>query len=220
MAKCDNLLSVVIPAYNESESVMECHKRLSAVLAKVGMEYELVYVNDGSKDDTLAKLKRLQIDDTHVSILDLSRNYGKEIALSAGLDAAQGAAVIVIDADLQDPPEIIPTMIAHWRAGYDVVYGQRTERKGETWLKRATAYAFYRAMQKLSRVSIPRDTGDFRLLSCRAVLALRTFREHHRFMKGLFTWIGFPQKSGALSASPALRRQDQVELLAFMESRA
>lgn len=201
--KAGNHLSVVIPAYNESESLLECHQRVSAVLSKQAIPFEVIYVNDGSKDDTLQVLQRLQSEDPqHVSVVDLSRNFGKEIALSAGLDMADGAAVVVMDADLQDPPELIPTLIAHWQEGYDIVYGQRSERKGETWLKRKTAFWFYRVMQNLGRVTIPPDTGDFRLLSRRAVLALRTFREHHRFMKGLFAWIGFPQKSVLYQRDP------------------
>lgn len=201
--KAGNHLSVIIPAYNESESLLECHQRVTAVLSKQSLPFEVIYVNDGSKDDTLQILHRLQSEDPqHVAVVDLSRNFGKEIALSAGLDMAEGAAVVVMDADLQDPPELIPTLVAHWQEGYDIVYGQRSERKGETWLKRKTAFWFYRVMQKLGRVTIPPDTGDFRLLSRRAVLALRTFREQHRFMKGLFAWIGFPQKSVLYQRDP------------------
>lgn len=202
MTNCENFLSVVVPTYNESESLLECHHRLTTVLAGVDMEYEIIYVNDGSKDDTLTKLQAIQRNDQHVSIIDLSRNYGKEIALSAGLDLADGAAVIVIDADLQDPPELIPTLIANWRSGCDVVYGQRIERRGETWLKRITASTFYRVIQRMSRITIPRDTGDFRLLSRRAVLALRAFQEQHRFMKGLFSWIGFKQQAVPYQRDP------------------
>lgn len=198
----NSLLSVVVPVYNEEESLRECHQRLTAVLSAVNMEYEIVFVNDGSRDGTLDMLWNIQQEDSRVSVIDLSRNYGKEIALSAGLDLADGAAVIVIDADLQDPPELIPEFIAEWRNGYDVVYGQRTERRGETWLKRFTAYLFYRVMRRLGRTSVPSDAGDFRLLSRRAVLALRTFREQHRFMKGLFTWIGFPQKAICYERDP------------------
>lgn len=188
-------LSVVIPAYNEEASLDECHRRLSQVLAGLGLDYELVFVNDGSQDGTLAVLDRLRDLDAHVSVVDLSRNFGKEIALTAGLDVADGDAVVVIDADLQDPPELIPALVAEWRNGADVVYAQRVERRGESWLKRTTAAGFYRVIRRVSRVEIPRDTGDFRLLSRRAVLALRRFREHHRFMKGIFAWIGFTQKA-------------------------
>ncbi len=190
-----NLVSVVIPAYNEEESLMECHRRLTVVLSKVEFEYELIFVNDGSSDRTLSLLHSLQASDQHVAIIDLSRNFGKEIALTAGLDVADGDATIVIDADLQDPPELIPVLIQEWKNGYDVVYATRTERKGESWTKKITAHSFYKLLQSMSNVAVPRDTGDFRLLSKRAVVALRALREQHRFMKGLFSWIGFPQKA-------------------------
>lgn len=198
----EEYLSIVVPTYNEQESIRECHRRLTTALSTVGIDYELLFVNDGSIDRTLSILEELQQLDPHVSFVDLSRNYGKEIALSAGLDVADGAAVVVLDADLQDPPELIPLLLAEWRKGYDVVYGQRVERKGETWLKRATALMFYRVMQKIGRVSVPADAGDFRLLSRRATLALRRFREQHRFMKGLFAWIGFPQKAVQYQRDP------------------
>jgi len=189
------LISVIVPAYNEQESVIECHARLTTVLAQLGDEYELIFVNDGSEDSTLSVIESLRTHDDHVAVIDLSRNFGKEIATTAGLDVADGDAVIIIDADLQDPPELIPTLIHEWRNGFDVVYGTRTERRGESWLKRKTASSFYGLMGRISRVHVPRDTGDFRLLSRRAVLALRKLREQHRFMKGLFTWIGYPQKA-------------------------
>jgi glycosyltransferase involved in cell wall biosynthesis len=187
------LLSVVVPAYNEQEVLSEFHRRLDEVLAELPMSVEIVYINDGSEDQTLSLLHELHQKDERVAIVDLSRNYGKEIALSAGLRQASGDAVVVIDADLQDPPELIPKLIEHWNQGYDVVYAQRTRREGETWLKKATAGAFYRLMQRVGHVKLPRDTGDFRLLSRRAVNALNSMDEQHRFMKGLFTWIGFRQ---------------------------
>jgi glycosyltransferase involved in cell wall biosynthesis len=188
-------LCVVIPAYNEAESIRECHRRLTAVLLGMHMPYELVFVNDGSSDQTLEILETLHAQDPQITLIDLSRNFGKEIALSAGLDMADGAAVVVIDADLQDPPELIPVLVAEWRNGFDVVYAQRTGRHGESWLKKATAHTFYRLIDRVSHIDVPTDAGDFRLLSRRAVLALRSMREQHRFMKGLFTWIGFPQKA-------------------------
>ncbi|HEX2585407.1 MAG TPA: glycosyltransferase family 2 protein, partial [Steroidobacteraceae bacterium] len=166
-----------------------------AVFAGIDVDYELLFVNDGSTDNTLSVLDSLRASDEHVSVVDLSRNFGKEIATTAGLDIANGDAIIVIDADLQDPPELIPAMIEEWRNGFDVVYATRTERRGESWLKKKTASSFYGLMRRMSQVQLPRDTGDFRLLSRRAVLALRQLREHHRFMKGLFTWIGYPQKA-------------------------
>lgn len=188
-------LSIVVPAYNEQEVLPEFYRRLTAVVDALNADVELVFVNDGSTDDTLAVLHSLKQQDARVAIVDLSRNFGKEIAMTAGLDHAHGDAVVVIDADLQDPPELIPQMIQHWREGFDVVYAQRTSRSGESALKKTTAHLFYRLMQRLSRVQIPPDTGDFRLLSRRAVVALAGLREQHRFMKGLFAWIGFPQKA-------------------------
>lgn len=189
------VLSVVVPAYNEQEVLPEFHRRLATVLQSLAMDYEIVYVNDGSKDTTLEVLNVLQRGDRHTAIVDLSRNFGKEIALTAGLDYARGDAVVVIDADLQDPPELIPELINGWRDGYDVVYATRSAREGETFMKKATAHLFYRVVQSISRFKIPEDTGDFRLLSRRAVDALKQLREQHRFMKGLFAWIGYPQKS-------------------------
>lgn len=188
-------LSVVVPAFNEQAVLHEFHSRLSKVLDTLGVPAEIVFVNDGSTDDTPEMLYRFREQDPRVAVVELSRNFGKEIALSAGLDHALGEAVVVIDADLQDPPELIPELIKQWREGYDVVYATRVARDGETYLKKATAGAFYRLIQNVSRVKIPADTGDFRLLSRRAVEALKQLREQHRFMKGLFSWIGYPQKS-------------------------
>lgn len=188
-------LSVVVPAYNEEEVLPEFHRRLSAVLVNFQGNFEVVYINDGSRDRTMEVLRSLRAEDPHISIVDLSRNFGKEIALTAGIDHAIGDAVVVIDADLQDPPELIPELIAQWQSGFDVVFARRTARDGESLFKKATASAFYRLIQRVSRVEIPADTGDFRLLSRRAVDALKQLREQHRFMKGLFAWIGFPQKA-------------------------
>lgn len=187
-------ISVVVPAYNEQEVLGEFYSRTSSVLRSTGLPYEIVFVNDGSTDGSLALMHSLRVSDPNVAVVDLSRNFGKEIALTAGLDQSRGEVVVVIDADLQDPPEMIPDFIFEWRNGFDIVYAVRTEREGETWLKKMTAAAFYRLIQSVSRIKIPRDTGDFRLMSRRAVEALRGLREHHRFMKGLFSWIGFPSK--------------------------
>ena len=186
------LLSIVVPAYNEVEVLPVFHQRLTAVLAQLPLAAEVVYVNDGSSDGTLKIMESLRAADPRVVILDLSRNFGKEIALSAGLDHALGDAVVVIDADLQDPPELILDLVKQWRSGYDNVYAKRTARDGETFFKKATASTFYRLIQRVSRVKIPEDTGDFRLLSRRAVDSLKQLREQHRFMKGLFAWIGYP----------------------------
>lgn len=186
-------LSVVVPAYNEEEVLPEFHRRTTAVLNRLDLDAEIVYVNDGSRDHTLDLLKSLHEQDSHVTIVNLSRNFGKEIALTAGLDHAIGDAVVVIDADLQDPPELIPELVKYWYDSYDVVYAKREARDGETFVKKATAHIFYRLIQRISRVQLPEDTGDFRLLSRRAVDALKQLREQHRFMKGLFAWIGYRQ---------------------------
>jgi glycosyltransferase involved in cell wall biosynthesis len=187
-------ISVVVPLYNEQEVVREFHARLSAVLdALPGFDCDVVYVNDGSSDGSLGVLHALQRDDARVGIVDLSRNFGKEIALTAGLDHAGGDAIVLIDCDLQDPPELIPELVGAWQQGYDVAYAQRTARDGETWLKRKTAAAFYRLIGKATDIELPREAGDFRLLSRRAADAVRSLREQHRYMKGLYAWVGFPQ---------------------------
>lgn len=187
--------SIVVPAYNEQEVLPEFHRRLCGVLAALAGDSEIIYVNDGSRDNTLGVLQELRRHDSRVSIIDLSRNFGKELALTAGLDYASGLATVVIDADLQDPPELIPALVEQWHAGYEVVYAKRTERSGETWVKKLTAKLFYRVIRRVSEVEIPEDSGDFRLLSRRALDALKQLREQHRFMKGLFAWIGYSQKA-------------------------
>jgi glycosyltransferase involved in cell wall biosynthesis len=193
---------VVAPVYNEEAVLPEFHRRLAQVLDRLEASVEVVYVNDGSRDRTLSLLQGLHAQDARVAVVNLSRNFGKEIALTAGLDHARGEAVVVIDSDLQDPPELILELIARWREGYDVVYATRTARAGETFVKKLTAKYFYRLMKLMSRVEIPADTGDFRLLSRRAVDALVKLREHHRFMKGLFAWIGYPHTSVAYERDP------------------
>lgn len=197
-------LSVLVPVYNEIEVLPEFHRRLSGVLCANVDSFEVMYVNDGSTDGSLAWLERLCDEDPNAALVDLSRNFGKEIAMAAGLDHVRGAAVVVIDADLQDPPELIPKLIEQWRAGYDNVYARRRHRDGETWLKKASATWFYKVIGRLSRVTIPQDTGDFRLLSRRAVEALRQLREQHRFMKGLFAWIGYPSIAVEYDRDPRL----------------
>jgi polyisoprenyl-phosphate glycosyltransferase len=188
----DPVLSIVAPAYNEAECLPVFFDRIRTVMDALGETWELVLVNDGSRDATLRAMQHLRDVEPRVAIIDLSRNFGKEIATTAGLDHARGQAVILIDADLQDPPDVIPELVAAWRRGYDMVYAQRRQRHGETWLKRATAAAFYRIMRRATPVPLPADTGDFRLMSRRVVSALGELREHHRFMKGLFAWAGFP----------------------------
>ena len=187
-------VSVIVPCYDEQEVLPEFHRRLVAAMEALGLGWEVVYVNDGSRDGTLDVMTGLAFDDPRVALLNLSRNFGKEIALTAGLDHARGSeGVVVIDADLQDPPEVIPELIAAARRGYDIAYAQRSARHGENFLKRATASAFYRVMQRLGgKVRLPQDTGDFRYMSRRSLDALLQLREQHRFMKGLFAWVGFP----------------------------
>ncbi len=190
-ARC--LLSIVVPAYNEEEVLPVFHSRLGAALAGMEGDWEVIYVDDGSKDGTLRVLKDLQRADPVVGFAALSRNFGKEAAMSAGLRLARGEAVIMIDADLQDPPELIPDMVRSWQQGADVVNMRRRSRQGETWFKKASAAWFYRVINWLSEVHIPENVGDFRLLSRRAVEALNQLPERNRFMKGLFAWIGYSQ---------------------------
>lgn len=197
------LVSVVVPAYNEEAVLPALHARLAALFERLpAYRWELVLVDDGSRDGTAAQMRALQQQDARIAVIELSRNFGKEIAMTAGLDHARGDAVVVIDADLQDPPELIETLLARWRDGFDVVYAQRSHRRGETWLKKATAAGFYRVMSRLSRVEIPRDTGDFRLMSRRALDALLQLRERHRFMKGLFAWVGYPSTAVRYERDP------------------
>jgi glycosyltransferase involved in cell wall biosynthesis len=189
-------LSVVVPVYNEEAVLPAFHARLVAVLGELeegGLACEVVYVNDGSKDRSLDVLRGLIATDPRLAVIDLSRNFGKEVALTAGLDHVRGQATVLIDADLQDPPEVIPELLAKLGQGFDVVYARRAARQGESLVKRASARAFYRVFSRLSELPVPRDVGDFRILSRRAVDALNTLRERHRFMKGLFAWIGYPQ---------------------------
>ena len=187
------LISIVVPAYNEAENIPIFYERVTGVLVKMDVTFEIVFINDGSRDETLGRMCALAASDPRVRVVDLSRNFGKEIAMTAGIDAASGETVIPIDVDLQDPPELIPELLAKWREGYEVVYATRQEREGETWFKRATAGLFYRLMEKITAIRIPRDTGDFRLMSRPVVDALQEIPERHRFMKGLFSWVGFRQ---------------------------
>ena len=200
-----DLISIVVPAYNEADGIAEFHRRLTNVRAKLRERSEVVYVNDGSRDDTFAILRSLRERDPTISIVNLSRNFGKEIALTAGLDHSHGDAVIVIDADLQDPPELIPVLIKRWREDEaDVVFARRSSRAGESWFKKVTAYGFYRVINAISRQRVPVDTGDFRLLSRRAVDAVTMLRERHRFMKGLFAWIAYRQVAVPYERDPRL----------------
>lgn len=186
-------LSVVVPVYDEAATLPALHRRLEVVLAGTSGGAEVIYVDDGSTDGSFQTLQKLRLHDPGIGLVRFTRNFGKELAMSAGLRLARGAAVVIIDADLQDPPELIPTMVEHWRDGAEVVNMRRRRRAGESWLKKATASIFYRIINRLSEVPIPRDVGDFRLLDRRAVDALNLLPERNRFMKGLFAWIGFRQ---------------------------
>jgi glycosyltransferase involved in cell wall biosynthesis len=196
------VFSVVIPMYNEAEIVGEMHRRLADVMVELGAPWEAIYINDGSRDASLQIVEMLRHADSHIAVVNLSRNFGKEIATTAGLDHARGDAVIVIDADLQDPPEVIPRLVAAWRAGFDTVYAKRRLRDGDGWVKKATAAAFYRVMRNLGEVSLPENVGDFRLMSRRVVDAVQQLREHHRFMKGLFAWVGYPSTAVPYDRAP------------------
>lgn len=199
-----DLLTVVVAAFNEAQALPALHPRIAAVLDALRDEIDgrVLYVDDGSHDGTWDVLQGIANGDARVSLLRLSRNFGKEAALTAGLDRVDRGAALILDADGQDPPELIPQFVAKWREGFDDVHGTRIQREGETWLKRATAHAFYRVMRRLSKTPIPTDTGDFRLLSPRALQALQQLRERHRFMKGLFGWIGFEQAAIAYQREP------------------
>ncbi|MCS4278695.1 glycosyltransferase family 2 protein [Stenotrophomonas rhizophila] len=189
-------LTVVVAAHNEALALPMLHVRLCAVLDDLGgIDGRVLYVDDGSTDTSWEVMQGLADTDPRVGVLRLSRNFGKEAALTAGLDFVDDGAVMILDADGQDPPELIPEFVALWQQGYDNVYGTRLKRDGESWFKRSTAKAFYRVIGRLSNTPIPADTGDFRLLSPRALQALGQLRERHRFMKGLFGWVGFRRKA-------------------------
>jgi len=187
------MLSVIVPCYNEEEAIGECHVRLSAVLAGMQTRYEIVYVDDGSRDRTLLLLNTLHEGDPHVVVVQLSRNFGHQLAVSAGLEVARGEAVVLLDADLQDPPALIPEMYTLWQAGWHVVYGVRDQRAGESGFKLWTAKAFYRLINRLSDIQIPLNTGDFRLMDRRVVDVLLAMPERHRFLRAMCSWAGFRQ---------------------------
>jgi glycosyltransferase involved in cell wall biosynthesis len=186
-------LSVVVPVYNERESVPELYRRLTATLAGVVRSFEVVLVDDGSNDGSWEIIRELAARDARVKGLSFSRNFGHQMAFTAGLDYADGDAVVIMDADLQDPPELLPELVARWREGYDVVYAVRARRAGETVFKLFTAAAFYRLLRRITHVDIPVDTGDFRLMSRKAVEAFRRMPERHRFTRGMVAWLGFRQ---------------------------
>ncbi len=187
------LLSVIVPCYNEQDVMRTTHQRLVAALEPLDMRLEIVYVNDGSTDCTEEILRQLQSEDDRVRVLLFARNFGHQLAVTAGIDHAHGDAVVLIDADLQDPPEVIPQMIGQWLAGHEVVYGQRTQRAGETTFKLMTSRMFYRVLNRLSDTPIPIDVGDFRLMDRKVVDALKQMPERDRFIRGMVSWIGFRQ---------------------------
>ena len=196
-------ITVLIPCYNEENSIDLLYEHLQKVISQLQeYNFQVLLVNDGSKDNTLAKMQELNEKDPAVSYLTLSRNFGKENAMLAGLDYADGDAVILMDADLQDPPELIPQMLQEWEKGYDDVYARRRTRAGETWFKKASAHWYYRILQKFSDIDIPADVGDFRLLDRQAVDALCLLREKQRYTKGLFSWIGYNKKELLFDREP------------------
>lgn len=186
-------LSLIIPVFNEEAIITELDRQLKEFLGAVGETWEVLFINDGSKDATLAMLSELAEEEPRYKIVSFARNFGHQAAITAGMDRAEGDAVVIMDADLQDPPEVVSEMIAKWREGYDVVYGRRTVRHGESYFKLVTAAAFYRILQMLIPIEIPLDTGDFRLMSRSVVLAMRALREQHRFVRGMVAWVGFKQ---------------------------
>lgn len=185
--------SVVVPVYNEAAVIAETHRRLLAVMDELAASFEIIYVNDGSTDSTGQILRPICRSDSRVKMISFSRNFGHQTAITAGMDYTSGDAVIVIDADLQDPPEIIPAMIENWQNGYEIVYGRRIRREGESWLKKISARCFYRILHKITKVDIPVDVGDFRLIDARVRDALLQIPEHNRYVRGLISWLGFRQ---------------------------
>lgn len=198
-------ISIIIPAYNEEESLPFLYERLDKLMNEIKeYEFEVLFVNDGSKDNTIKIIKELRKKDERICYVDFSRNFGKETAMIAGLDYAKGDAVIFMDADLQDPPELIPELIKYWEEGYDDVYARRSSRQGETWLKKFTSKMYYKVLQGLTRIPIQKDTGDFRLLDKRCVNALRKLRESQRCSKSMFSWIGYNKKEVLYDRDPRI----------------
>lgn len=195
-------LSVVVPAFNEEENIAAMYERLVAVLSPEVGSLEIIFVDDGSRDNTWQRVCEIAERDERVRGLRFARNFGHQAALTAGVDAAVGTVVVIIDADLQDPPEVIPRMLESWRQGAEVVYGRRQLRQGETWFKRATAALYYRILKSITSVDIPLDTGDFRLLGPRALAAFRALPERNRFIRGLVSWIGFEQTAVCYERQP------------------
>lgn len=194
--------SLIIPIYNEEENIAELYRRISLVMDQLDQSVELIFINDGSRDNSLKLIRKLQEQDDRVCYLSLARNFGHQIAVTAGLNSARGQAVIILDADLQDPPELIPDLLEKWRQGYQVVYAQRTKRKNEGWFKRSTAYLFYRLLKYLADVDIPTDTGDFCLMDRQVVNLLNSMPEQNRYIRGLRSWVGFRQTAIQFERDP------------------
>lgn len=199
------LISILIPVYNEHESIVFLYDRLTSLMKEQNKyNFELLFVNDGSKDDSLNIIKNLREKDSRINYLNLSRNYGKEIAMAAGFDYINGDALVIIDADLQDPPELISEMLKYWEEGYDDVYAKRKSRKGESFLKKLTSWGFYRILQSMTKIEIQTDTGDFRLLDRRCVEAIKKLKESQRYTKGLYSWIGYNKKEILYDRDPRI----------------
>ncbi len=199
------LISILIPAYNEHESLPLLYDRLIKLMnSQAKYDFEVLFVNDGSKDNTLDLIKFLRKKDPRINYVNLSRNYGKEVAMAAGFDYVKGDALVLMDADLQDPPELIPEMIKYWEEGYDDVYARRKSRKGESPLKKLTSWGFYRVLQSMTNIEIQKDTGDFRLLDRRCVEAIKQLRESQRYTKGLYSWIGYNKKEILYDRDPRI----------------
>jgi polyisoprenyl-phosphate glycosyltransferase len=208
------LLSVVVPCKNEEQVLPETHRRLIQALSGIGhLSFEIIYVDDGSQDSTPEALRKLQRDDHRVRVVRLSRNFGHQVAITAGMEYASGHAVVVIDADLQDPPEVIAEFVAHWRGGADVAYGVRTERNGESAFKLWTAKLFYRFIGHLSETEVPPDTGDFRLMDRKVMEALLAMPERDRFIRGMVSWLGFSQVAVPYRRAPRLAGETKFSLI-------
>lgn len=187
------LISIVVPMYFEEEVAQECYNRLKSVMDKTGYDYEFVFVNDGSTDRTIDILTEIALKDKRAKVINFARNFGHQNAVTAGIDYAKGDAIVIIDADLQDPPEVIPLMIEKWKEGYEVVYGKRKTRKGETWFKLVTAKYFYKFLNYMSEIDIPKDTGDFRIIDRKVADVFQQMTERNRFIRGMISWVGFKQ---------------------------
>ena len=211
-------ISIIIPAYNEEESLPILYERLSKLMGNMkSYEFEILFINDGSKDKTIEIIKSMREKDNRICYVDFARNFGKEIAMIAGLDYATGDCVVFMDADLQDPPELIPELVKYWEEGYDDVYAKRRSRKGETWLKKFTSKMYYRVLQHVTKVEIQEDTGDFRLLDRRCVNALKKLRESQRNTKSMFSWIGYKKKEVLYDRDPRVAGSTKWNYVKLMD---